>query len=298
MLSRSIVPVLNYNHLYYFHVAATEGSLVKAADKLGVTQSTVSEQLRALERTLRKTLFERSSAGMRLTATGQTVYEHTTAIFRSGERLEQILADRPDDAPVALRVGTSGAVARATSTDFLLPLFAMDDCTPVIRIGDVIDLLRDLRAHELDLVLCESEPPESALEGLHHEVVDHIPLVVIAPAGRELGPNWEDVGFVQYRTSSNFYWEVARYLEAHNFRPRIVGEADDPFLMVEAVARNGHVAIVPASVARDSILAGRVRALHKLDSARAGVHALYHDVSSAELVRHAIERLISRSKHA
>ena len=289
-------PLLNFNHLYYFHVAATEGSLVKAAEKLGVTQSTVSEQLRALERSLRKTLFERSTTGMRLTAAGQTVYEHSTAIFRSGERLEQVLADKPDDAPVSLRVGTSGAVARATSTDFLLPLFALDDCTPVIRIGDIVELLRDLRGHDLDLVLCETEPAESALEGLHHVVIDHIPLVVIAAADRELGPDWENVGLVQYRTSSNFYWEVARFLEAQSLRPKIVGEADDPYLMVEAVARGGHVAIVPASVARDSVIARRVRVLNKLDSARAGVHALYHDGTAAELVRHAIERLIAATK--
>ena len=45
--------MLNYNHLYYFHVAASEGSLSAAAAKLGVKPSTVSEQLRALERALR-----------------------------------------------------------------------------------------------------------------------------------------------------------------------------------------------------------------------------------------------------
>jgi DNA-binding transcriptional LysR family regulator len=235
---------------------------------------------------------------MRLTAAGQTAYEHTTAIFRSGERLEQVLADKPDDAPVSLRVGTSGSVARATSTDFLLPLFALDGCMPVIRIGDTVELIRDLRGNELDLVLCETEPAESSLEGLQHAVVDHIPLVVIAPADRELPPDWSGVRFVQYRTSSNFYWEVARFLEAQNLKPEIVGEADDPFLMVEAVARSSHLAIVPTSVARDAIAAGRVRALMKLDSAHAGVHALYQDGSSGDLVRHAIERLISATKPA
>ncbi|HEY5938305.1 MAG TPA: LysR family transcriptional regulator [Kofleriaceae bacterium] len=179
--------MLNYNHLYYFHVAATEGSLVKAAEKLGVTQSTLSEQLRALERAVRKTLFERSSTGMRLTATGQATYEHTTAMFRAGERLEQALSDRPDDAPLSLRVGASGAVARATSTDFMLPLFALDDCMPVIRIGDTVELLRDLRANELDLVLSETEPTSSALDGLQHSVIDHIPLVAIESRAAEVG---------------------------------------------------------------------------------------------------------------
>lgn len=54
-------PMLNYNHLYYFHVAALEGSVAAAAVRLGVTQPTVSEQVRALERALEVSLFERQS---------------------------------------------------------------------------------------------------------------------------------------------------------------------------------------------------------------------------------------------
>mgnify|MGYP001043149089 CR=1 FL=1 len=50
--------MLNYNHLYYFHVAAIEGSVAGAAERLGVTAATVSEQVRALERALGKKLFE------------------------------------------------------------------------------------------------------------------------------------------------------------------------------------------------------------------------------------------------
>lgn len=285
--------MLNYNHLYYFHVAATEGSLAKAAEKLQVTQSTMSEQLRALERAVRKKLFERSTAGMRLTAAGKVAYEHSTAIFRSGERLEQALGDEADDTPLSLRVGTSGTVARATSADFLLPLFALENCMPTIRIGDTVELFRELRANDLDLVLCENEPTESARAGLEHAVIDRIPLVAIAPADKQPRPDWEDIGLVQYPTSSSFYWEVAQFLEAKNLRPRIVGEADDPFLLVEASARGGHIAIVPVGAARDAVAAGRVKMLEKLESAHAGVHALYQSGTSAELARRAIERLIA-----
>ncbi len=288
--------MLNYNHLYYFHVAATEGSLAKAAEKLQVTQSTVSEQLRALERALRKKLFERSTTGMRLTPAGKVAYEHSTAIFRSGERLEQALDDSPDDAPLSLSVGTSGTVARATSADFLLPLFALEDCVPTIRIGETVELIRELRANELDLVLSETEPVDSALAGLEHAVIDRIPLVAIVATDRQPRGDWGDIGLVQYPTTSNFYWEVMEFLEAKKLRPRIVGEADDPFLLVEASAQGGHVAIVPSAAARDAVAAGRVKVLEKLESAHAGVHALYRSGAAADLARRAIERLIASAK--
>jgi LysR family transcriptional regulator, transcriptional activator of nhaA len=50
--------VLNYNHLYYFHVTASEGSVARAAARLGIGVPTVSEQIRQLERELGIPLFE------------------------------------------------------------------------------------------------------------------------------------------------------------------------------------------------------------------------------------------------
>lgn len=285
--------MLNYNHLYYFHVAATEGSLSAAATKLGVKQSTVSEQLRTLERALNHALFERTSTGLRLTTAGKIAFDHSTTMFRASERLVQALAAESADPPRTLRVGVSGAVARATSTDFLLPLFALDDCMPTVTTGETQDLGRQVRSNEQDLVLCETEPPPSALEGLVHTVIEHIPLVAIVGAGVDPGPNWQDVGLVQYHSSSTFHWEVAAYLETHDLKPRIVGEADDPMLLVEAAARGGHVVVVPRSVARDAVANNRVRILAQVESAHAAVHALYPDGTGTELARRAIEQLIN-----
>jgi LysR family transcriptional activator of nhaA len=285
--------MLNYNHLYYFHVAASESSLSAAATKLGVKQSTVSEQLRTLERALHQRLFDRTASGMRLTPAGEIAYEHTTRMFRAGDRLLQALGRDEAPTPRSLRVGISGAVARATSTDFLLPLFALDDCMPTISTSETLDLLRDLRSNELDLVLCETEPTEATVPGLRRAVIEHIPLLAIAAADLDPGPDWQDTGLVQYRSNSTFHFEVKAFLESRGLKPRIVGEADDPFLLVEAAARGGYVVIVPRSVVRDALAAGRVRILAQIESVHAGVHALYQDGTAADLARRAIEKLIA-----
>jgi DNA-binding transcriptional LysR family regulator len=214
-------------------------------------------------------------------------------MFRAGDRLVQALADDDEAPPRSLRVGISGAVSRATSTDFLLPLFALDDCMPTISTGESIDLLRDLRANELDLVLCETEPPDATIQGLQRAVIDHTPLLAIGPADLDPGPDWQNSGLVQYRSSSTLHFEVEAFLEHHQLKPRIVGETDDPFLLVEAAARGGYIAIVPRSVARDALIAGRVRVLAQVDTAHAGVHALYHDSATTDLAQRAIEKLIA-----
>ena len=50
---------LNYHHLLYFWTVAREGSIVRAAEQLHLTQPTISGQIKALEDALGERLFER-----------------------------------------------------------------------------------------------------------------------------------------------------------------------------------------------------------------------------------------------
>ena len=84
--------------------------MTAAAEHLGVTVSTVSEQIRLLERTLGVSLFERSSGGMRLTAAGLQAHEHTSIMFRAGERLAEALGRPTGKKPLVLQV--SGVTRR------------------------------------------------------------------------------------------------------------------------------------------------------------------------------------------
>lgn len=292
--------MLNYNHLYYFHVAATEGSVAAAAGRLGVTQPTVSEQIRSLERTLQVALFERQPTGLKLTDVGRLAFEHTSVMFNAGERLLESLGHDHAQVPRTLRVGMSAAVARTTTTDFLMPLLALDDCMPTIRGGDTLDLVRDLRGNALDLVLCESNPPKQVRDGLESAVVDRTTLVAIAAPEIVPSPDWQTVGLVHYRATTSYRWDVEVYLDAKNLQPRIVAEVDDALFLVEAAARGGYVTFVPRSVARDAVAAGRVRVLATIAPAHAEVHALYHSGDTADLARRAVEVLIAhvQSAHA
>lgn len=284
--------MLNYNHLYYFHVAATEGTVAATAVKLGVTQPTVSEQIRALERVLGVTLFERTSSGLRLTEVGRLAFEHTSTMFRAGERLIEALGHAPPLLPRSLRVGLSAGVARSASADFLMPLFAIEDCVPRIRTGDAIELVRALRGSELDLVLTDSPPPEDAMRGLESAELTTSTLVGVAPPGLDPAEAWDNVGILQYRTSSSSHWLVDDYLNEKGLRPRIAGEVDDALLLVEAAARGGFVTFVPRSVARDAVAAGRLEIIATIDPARSSLYALYQDGETAALARRAVDVLI------
>lgn len=288
--------MLNFNHVYYFHVTAAEGSVKAAADRLGVTQPTVSEQIKMLERTLGVTLFDRTPSGLRLTEAGRQAFEHTTAMFVASERLVQALARATTPPPLALGVGMSASISRTIAADFLMPVLSVENCRPVIRTGDLNDLLRDLRAHELDLVISETEPMEAARRGLEIVTLHRPTLVAIGKPDITPREDWKNLSLLEYRSTSAFRWEVDAFLEEKGLEPSTTAELDDAFLMLESVASSGCVAFVPTSVARDAIATGRVKVLAKLSPTTAAVRALFHQSETSDLVRRAVEKLAENAR--
>ena len=288
--------MLNFNHLYYFHVAATRGSVKAAAEQLGVTQPTVSEQLRILERSLGVQLFERTAGGLRLTQAGRDAFEHTTSMFLAGERLVEALGQAAAPPVIVLRVGVSAATARNVAADFLMPVLTVERCRPSIRTGEFNDLLRELRSHELDLVIGEGEPLEAMRSGLEVALIHRPVLTAVVRADLEPRADWQNLSLLEYRTASVYYWEIDNFLKERHLCPVPMGELDDAFLMLEAAARGNFVAFVPRSIARNALKMGRVKALAMLQPATAGVHAVYHTSEGAELVRGAVAKLVESAR--
>lgn len=72
-----------------FLAVVAAGSFVKAAERLFVTQSTVSARIQALEEHLRCQLFVRNKGGTTLTAAGRQFQKHATSLMRTLERARQ-----------------------------------------------------------------------------------------------------------------------------------------------------------------------------------------------------------------
>ena len=78
---------LNYRHLYYFWMVAGEGNLTRVAERLHVSQSALSTQIRQLEEQMGHALFLREKRALKLTEMGHLVLDYADNIFAMGSEL-------------------------------------------------------------------------------------------------------------------------------------------------------------------------------------------------------------------
>jgi LysR family cyn operon transcriptional activator len=96
---------LDIRHLRYFLAVAEAGNFSRAADRLGISQPSVSQQMRDLEAGLRVPLFQRRGKRILLTPRGLIFQEHARAILHQLENFLQELNGEPGDLRGALHLG-------------------------------------------------------------------------------------------------------------------------------------------------------------------------------------------------
>jgi LysR family cyn operon transcriptional activator len=96
---------LEIRHLRYFLAVSEAGSFSRAADRLGVSQPNISQQMRDLETVLRVELFQRRGKRILLTSAGHIFQQHARAILHQVENFLEELSSTPGEMRGALHVG-------------------------------------------------------------------------------------------------------------------------------------------------------------------------------------------------
>ena len=112
---------LNYHHLLYFWTVVREGGVVRAAEKLRLSQPTVSAQVKALEARLGEKLFTRVGRRLVPTDVGQVVYRYADEIFSLGRELLDTVQGRATGRPMRLVVGVADVLSKQIAYRLLAP---------------------------------------------------------------------------------------------------------------------------------------------------------------------------------
>ncbi len=249
---------LNYHHLMYFWTMAREGSVSKAAEKLHLSQPTISGQLRQLESAIGAKLYERVGRELRLTETGKLVFEYAEEIFSTGQELVQRLKGSQSSRSLPFVIGVPDFVPKLIAFRLIEPIFRMEQPVQLTCYeGKLSELLADLAMHRLDLVISDSPAgSQVSVKAYNH------------PLG-ECGVNWVATKDRAGALRDNFPQSLAgqplllptqntvlrrsveQWLEKQDFEPTVVAEIEDSALLKILASKGIGIAPVADPVLTD-----------------------------------------------
>ncbi|MFC4668688.1 LysR family transcriptional regulator [Seohaeicola nanhaiensis] len=152
---------MDWDKLRIFHAVSDAGSLTHAGDKLNLSQSAVSRQIRALEESLNTTLFHRHARGLILTEQGELLFDATRSISKRLEAAAARIRDSEEEVFGELRVTTTYGFG----TLWLVPrLPKLYEKYPNLKIDLMLEeRVLDLPMREADVAIRMKEPSQADL---------------------------------------------------------------------------------------------------------------------------------------
>ena len=245
---------LNYHHLRYFWTVAHEGSLQGAADKLRVSPPSISAQIRELETALDVKLFRRIGRRNVLTDAGQIALRHADEIFSLGRDLVSALQQRPTNRVLRLQVGVADSFPKLVTHAILRPALALPTVHVVCREGKSEDLLAQLGAHRLDIVLAD-EPASSSVKyrAFNHLLGESGITFCAQPAlatklRRKFPQSLHEMPALLPAENTPLRRALENWFRARRIVPRVVAEFEDLALMTVMAAIEPGFVPVPTVV--------------------------------------------------
>jgi DNA-binding transcriptional LysR family regulator len=240
-------------HLAALQAVAEEESFGRAAERLGYTQSAVSQQIQALERIVGQRLVERPGGPRRvsLTEAGELLRRHAAGIVARLQAAQADLAAFAEGSAGTLRIGTFQSVG-ARVLPLLLREFtgAWPDVSVQLTEGtDDGFLLELVERGELDLAFVMLPVEEGPFETREAMVDPHV-LVVQSDsplALRNRRPSLREVAdlpLIGFRQCRSIHAVETRFRDA-GLEPRIVFRSDDNGTIQGLVAAGVGAALVP-----------------------------------------------------
>ena len=280
---------LNYHHLRYFWVVAREGSVTRAARRLGVAMQTISAQIAHLEQALGKALLAPQGRRLVPTEAGRLALAYADQIFQLGERMDAALRETDATNTLRLAVGISDALPKLIAYRLMEAVFHLPQQVRLVcREGEFDTLLAELALHRLDVVLTDRQAPHGGnLKVFSHPLGDYEITLFGAPglarryrAG--FPGNLNGAPMLLPTRGNALRGQIERWLETIDVTPLVVGEFEDSALLT-TFGRAG-LGLFPAPSVLGEDIAAQLGAepVGVLDEVR----EQYYAISNERRIRH------------
>jgi LysR family transcriptional activator of nhaA len=283
-------------------MAAKEGGLRRAAEKLRVSQPTISAQIAALEAVLGEKLFRRGGRALALTETGHHVLTYAEEIFSIGQDLLNSVKCRPTACPLRLHLGVADALPKLVTYRIIAPVFRLPQAVQVsCSETKVSDMLVELAAYKLDLVLAD----EPASSGVTTNVFNHLlgesgvtfcaePRLA-AKLRRGFPKSLNGAPALLPMSNSGLRRSLEKWFHARGVRPRLVGEIEDPaFVNLLALHGLGFMT-VPTLVVKEIVTRFGFRVIGQTEECQQQFYAI---TPERKLTHPAVNAITSHAKAA
>lgn len=258
---------MELSQLRTFRVVAETLNFTRAAERLHLTQSAVSHQIKALEADLGEPLFIRAKRGVKLSEAGQGALEHAIRILDDAQALKEKVSGR-EHAPV-------GRVRAAAATQAFVHLFAPIFAPFMREHPGVILSFRTTASTDETVTQIQNGAADVGFASLPlysptlevTELFDDELVLVVSPrhafAGRE-HVTVEDVErerLILFERGNSIRRATDEFLRVSGMRPEIALESNDTYFIKLMVEDQVGLSLLPGWAVRDEVVAGKLAQL-------------------------------------
>ncbi|WP_254406913.1 LysR family transcriptional regulator [Streptomyces sp. GMY02] len=263
---------MQFQQLLYFVAVAETRHFTRAAERVHVSQPSLSQQIRALEKELGAELFSRARGNVALTDAGEALLPLARRILADTETARHEVQELAQLRRGRVRLGATPSVCTGLLPDVLR---AFHDLHPGIQLlieeSGSHDLVRELARGALDLALVvlplpSASPALTTVELLHEDLVV-VSSAAVAPPERPLRiADLEGEPLVMFRHGYDLRELTVAACRAAGFEPSFTVEGGEMDAVLGFVRAGLGLAVVP------SMVAARARDLRVTALARPGLH--------------------------
>ena len=283
---------LELRHLKYFVTVADELHFGRAAERLGISQPPLSQQIHALETRLGAKLFERKGRGIVLSGAGSALLPRARAILTQTERAAESVARSQRGELGELHLGLMSSGPFTVVVPRVLARFR--ERLPDVRLLiHEMATVQQIEALEQGLIDVGVIRPEALPHGIKAMELFKDSLTVVMHASNPLAAKQgpvdiaelanEDFIFYQRHLGIRLYDEVIALCTRAGFSPRILYEVRELPTIIGLISGGFGVAVLPGSVQRMMVENVVYRPVKNMQAATA-VWAIYRDDANDPMV--------------